>query len=200
MPGKQSICLVVTLVAGVRLAGAAPVGAQPNVARAALAVGATVGLSGTGNEHSGGGAGPTVAAFVDVPVMPTWRVRLGAGTTNWRPDVEMPGRMKAGRVALDHVSFMVLRSHQPATLRVPLGLYTGMGAGYYRYRIEQGQFSRRTSAGFHFLGGAEYQKFDRDLGVRVELELHLTGGPHHEQVWAEVIPALSVSIGLSKRF
>ena len=200
MPGKQSICLVVGLVAGVRLAGAAPVVAQPNVSRAALAIGATVGVSGTGNEHSGGGAGPTLAAFVDVPVLPTWRVRLGAGTVRWHPDVEIPGRVKAGRVSQDHVSFTVLRSRTVPTLRVPLGIYTGVGAGYYRYRIERGAFGRPTSAGFHFVGGAEYQKFERDLGLRFELALHLTGGPHHEQVWAEVIPALSVSIGVSKRF
>ena len=148
MPGKQSICLVIGLVAGVRLAGAAPVSAQPNLARAALAIGATIGVSGTGNEHSGGGAGPTVAAFVDVPVMPTWRVRLGAGTTRWHPNVEIPGRVKAGRVSLDHVSFTVLRSRVEPTMRFPVGIYTGIGAGYYRYRIERGAFSRRTSGAF----------------------------------------------------
>ena len=200
MPSAQSICLVVVLVAGVRLASATSVTAQPNVSRAALAIGATVGVAGTGNEHSGGGAGPTVAAFVDVPVRPTLRLRLGAGTTQWHPRVEVSGARDAGRVSLDHVNFTVLRNHAVPTLRFPVGIYSGMGAGYYRYRIERGEFSRRTSAGFHFVGGAEYQRFDRDIGLRFELEIQLTGGPHHKQVWAEVVPVLSASIGLSKRF
>ena len=96
---------------------------------------------------------PWLSAHVELPVVIRLRVRLAAGATRWTPTNEPhESGEPAGRVSLRHVSVTVLRDYVEPTLGTPFGIYWGLGAGTYRYRIQHGAF-RRSSRGLHALGG-----------------------------------------------
>ena len=201
MQRKRAIVFVVVTELAWVMAGNAPAFAQPNVSQSALTVGATLGVAGTGNSWSGGGTGPVFGGSVEVPVVPTWRLRVSGGRMRWTPTNEPNGGgLQAGRVSLTYAGVAVMRTYIEPSLRSPFGVYGGLGIGYYSYRIRRGPFSNPGSAGIHAVGGFEYQRFDRDVGVRVEVQVHATRGPGHAQVWACTLPALSASVGISRRF
>jgi hypothetical protein len=201
MQRKRPIGFVVVSAMAWVVAGSAPALAQPNVSRSALTVGAALGVSGAGSSWSGGGTGPLLSGYVEVPVDPAWRVRLSGGRMRWTPSNEPhDGGLQAGRVSLTYAGVAVTRSYITPSLRFPVGMYGGVGVGYYFYRIRRGPFGRPGSAGVHAVGGIEYQQFNRDVGVRVEVQFHAARGPEHAQVWAYTVPALSASVGISKRF
>ena len=138
------------------MAGSAPAFAQPNVSRSALAIAAAVGVAGAGNSWSGGGRGPVFSGYVEVPIVPTWRLRVSGGRMRWTPTNEPhDDGPRAGSVCLTYAGVAVTRSGITPSLRFPVGVYGGVGIGYYSYRIRRGPFSNPGSAGLHALGGIE---------------------------------------------
>ncbi len=193
--GVGVCAVVVVLMTGPRSAFG-----QPAVSVSAVTAGATIGRGTTGTPDEGGGKGPWLSAHVDLPVAIRLRVRLAAGATRWTPTNEPPeGEEPAGRVSLTHVTVTFLRDHIEPTLRYPFGVYWGFGAGHYHYRIQHGQFSPRR-LGFHAVGGMEFLNHDRHLAVRFEAQLHHINGPRHQQVSEYTVPALTVAVGISRRF
>jgi len=161
----------------------------------------TAGINGAGNSWSGGGNGPVLSLHVEVPDAPTYRARLTVGAMRWTPNNEvLDGTAAAGRVSLTHLSVSAIRRYVEPTRRYPLGFYAGAGVGFYRYAIREGAFDNRNHWGLHGLAGAELARLDTGLAFRLEFQGHLTGGPGHRQIWAELIPALSASLGVSKKF
>ncbi len=193
--GVQVCAVVVVLMTGAR-----PAFGQPAVSISAVTVGATIGRGSTGNDWDGGGTGNFLSAHVDLPAAPTFRLRVTAGATRWKP-VNEPheGEEPAGRVSVRHVSFTVIRDRVEPTLASPVGLYWGLGAGTYRYRIQHGDFDR-SSRGFHGLAGMEFVNYDRRFVVRVEGQIQAIGGPKHQQVSAYTLPMISIAVGISRRF
>jgi hypothetical protein len=193
--------IVACLAAAWVILGARPAFGQPNVSRSAPTVGATVGIVGVGSSWSGGGEGLVVNGHLDLPAVPSWRVRLAAGTLRWRPTNEaLGGEPRTDRARLTHVTATAIRSYIEPSLRYPVGLYGGLGIGSYSYRIQRGPFTNPRSFGIHAVGGIEYQKFGRDVGVRLEVQFHATGGPGHAQVWATTVPMISAALGISRSF
>ena len=198
--------------AGVRLARCAVVAwmlqgatalaqAPPNVSRTALSIGASAGIVGAGQTSRGGGYGPSFAASVDVPVLAGWDVRVWGGTLHWHSASDwFPGSPYAGRVSLDHVNVTVVRHYRRPRLHDPAGVYYGMGVGHYRYRIERGRFTHSDSGGLNVVVGLQYQKPNRNIGYRVEFQGHVTGGPNHPHIWTDMMPAISLSAGVTRRF
>ena len=193
--GVQVCAVVVVLMSGARSAFG-----QPPVSISAVTVGATIGPGSTGHPEEGGGKGPWLSAHVDLPVAIRLRVRLAAGATGWTPSNEPPdGGERAGRVSLTHVTATVLRDHFEPTLQIPFGMYWGLGAGHYHYRIQHGPFNPRR-LGFHVVGGMEFLNYDRHLVVRFEAQVHVINGPRHQQVSEYTVPVASFAVGLSRRF
>ena len=173
----------------------------PNVSRTALSIGVSAGLVGAGQTSSGGGYGPGFTASVDVPVLYGWDVRVSGGTLHWHSERDwFPGSPHAGRVSLDHVNVTVVRHYRRPRLHDPAGVYFGMGAGRYRYRIEHGRFTNHDSGGLHVLVGIQYQKFTQKIGYRLEFQGHVTGGPNHPHIRTDMMPAISLSVGVTRRF
>jgi hypothetical protein len=167
----------------------------------AVSVGGTFGVSQSGNQWSGGGPGPQLAGNVEIP-LPGGRVRLTLGHTRWTPsnDVINPRAERAGRMGLSRITATAVLPYMEPTNRYPLGIYTGVGIGVYRYHIQHGAASNRTARGLHALAGLEYLPKDRRRSLRVETELHFVGDPGHDQVWAYTMFGLSASVGVSRRF
>jgi hypothetical protein len=173
----------------------------PNVSRTGLSISASAGIVGAGHTSSDRGYGPTFTASVDVPVLHGWDVRVWGGRLHWHSGRDwFPGSPYPGRVSLDHVNVTVVRHYRRPRLHDPAGVYFGMGAGRYRYRIEHGRFTNPDSAGLHVLGGIEYQKFNRNIGYRLEFQAHVTGGPNHPHIRTDMMSAMSISAGVTRRF
>lgn len=201
MSKHNGVRLAACLVVAWTLQGATVAFAQPNVSRSALSIGASAGVVGAGRNTSGGGYGPTFTGSVDVPVIPGWGVRVWGGTLHWHSQRDwFPGSPFAGRVSLDHLNVTVVRHYREPRLHDPWGVFFGLGAGHYRYRIEHGRFTNPNSGGMHVLGGLEYQKFHRNIGYRLEFQAHVTGGPNHPHIWTDMLPAMSISAGMTRRF
>ena len=45
-----------------------------------------------------------------------------------------------------------------------------------------------------------HQKFNRKIGYRLEFHGHVTGGPKHSHVRTDMMPAVSLSAGVTRRF
>jgi hypothetical protein len=201
MSMHNGIRLAACIVVAGTLHGATAAFAQPDVSRTALSIGASAGLVGAGETSSGGGHGLSFMGSVDVPVSHGWSVRVWGGRLHWYPERDwFPGSPYAGSVSLDHVNVTAVRHYRRPRLHDPWGVYFGMGAGRYRYRIEHGRFTNPDSGGLHVLGGIEYQKFNRKIGYRFEFQAHVTGGPNHPHIWTDMMPAASISAGVTRRF
>lgn len=183
------------------LSGGAPAFAQPTVSRSAISITASAGIVNAGRESSGGGFGPVLSGSVDVPVRPKWSVRVSAGRLHWHPTRDwFPGMPYAGPVSLDHVNVTLVRQYKAPRMHDPWGVFAGLGGGKYWYRIEQGRFTNPNPGGLLALFGIEYQKFERRLGYRLEMQFHVTGGPNHPQIWTDMMPAASLVAGITRRF
>ena len=176
-------------------------GAQPTMSREGLTVGATAAIGSFGHSHSGGGIGPFVSAQVELPLVPSSRVRLAAGTRSWTPAVDgKTPREPAGRVRVIELAVTGIRRAFEPTHRHPIAMYGGLGAGVYRYRIARGPVSNSGTWGLHGVGGLEYVPFDRPYRAALEAQLHAFGGPGHAQVWAYSVHTVSLGVVISRRF
>src|SRR4029450_1720855 len=72
--GVRVCAVVVVLMTGARSAFG-----QPAVSIPAVTAGATIGAGSTGNALEGGARGTWLSAHIDLPLAPTFRVRLSAG-------------------------------------------------------------------------------------------------------------------------
>lgn len=183
------------------ITAASPVFGQPSVSRSALTVGATAGIASAGQTERGGGRGPVFAGHVEVPIAGTYMIRLSGGTMRWTPTNDVLGiPPEAGRIALDHVTAVVMRHYIEQTVENPVGFYAGVGGGYYRYRIQNGLVGNPDSIGLQVILGVEHRKIESDTGVRLEVQMNAAKGPLHRDLWARSVPTISVSAGISRRF
>jgi hypothetical protein len=175
-----------------------PAAAQQS--RGTIIVGGAIGASSTGNSWSGGGPGPFGGAHVDLPVNRSGRLRFDLGLVGWSPNNEGLEGPAAGRVWLSHAGVTALRyCDDPRDGCLP-GVYFGFGIARYRYSIEHGDVAHRTPLGIHGVLGLEHFPDERLWGYHVEGAVAFIGGPGHGQIWATTLPALSVAVGLSRRF
>jgi len=167
----------------------------------AVSAGVTFGVSQSGHSWSGGGPGPQLAGNVEVPLR-QGRLRVSLGHLRWTPsdDALSPGGEAAGRVGLSRITATAIVPYLRPSVRYPFGLYAGIGAGVYRYHIPHGSVSRRSTGGFHLLGGVEFLTKAQRRAVRIELEMDAVRGPGHDQVWAYTMFGGSASLGISRRF
>jgi hypothetical protein len=177
------------------------VAAEDRVRAVGPTVGVMAGINAGGSTWSGGGTGPVLSLHVEVPAAPTYRARLTLGTMRWTPGNDpLEGGRAAGRVSLSHLTVSAIRRSIEPTARYPVGLYAGAGVGFYRYGIKEGDFDDRNHWGLHGLAGVDFARPDSGLAFRLEFQVHATGGPGHPQIWAVLVPAVSASVGVSKRF
>jgi hypothetical protein len=186
-------------VAIVVVGSVTPAAAQQS--RATISVGGAIGGSLTGDSWSGGGAGPLGAAHIDLPVSQSGRLRFDAGLVGWSPNNDVVEGPAAGRVWLSHAGVTVLGYCDDPSVVVCLpGVYLGFGIARYRYSIEHGDVAHRTPLGMQGVLGVEHFPDNRHWGYHVEGAVAFIGGPGHGQIWATTLPALSVAVGLSRRF
>ena len=182
------------------LGTAAPAAAQIGHPLAdALTVGGAVGFGAIGASGSSSTA-PGLAVHLDMPLQHRFRGRLTAGThfwepprPSWPPDAEAP---PAGR--LSRVTVSALRHAFEPTHRYPFTFYAGGGVGWYYYALPGA--SRRVNGGLHGTAGTEFIVDGARSVIRLEVELHVLGGPRHPQVPGVGVTSLALSLGVSRRF
>jgi hypothetical protein len=186
---------VITVIVSIGSAGPAVAQQRP----ATLTFGAAMGAGSTGNSWSGGAGGQTAATHLDLPLNGNGRLRVEAGMVHWRPHNEPLGDIpvRAGHVWLSHIGVTALRYGQYPWTQ---GMYAGWGLARYRYFIQRGHVRYRTTWGLHGVAGYEHFTPGDRWGVHVEAGVQAVGGPGHSQVWASMLPMLSASVGMSRRF
>jgi hypothetical protein len=164
-----------------------------------LAVGGAVGPSTNGDRNSGNG-GADVAALVEVPVAPAWRVRAELGRASWLFDKReaRPAAPARDTVSLTRGTVAVIHQVWPGPIRSFAG-YVGGGAGAYRYGFRKGSGAHLTRPGVFGLAGLEIPA-DTPAGITAEVQIHAVNTPEASQVFSNTFFTTSLLVGARLRF
>jgi hypothetical protein len=161
-----------------------------------LAVGGAIGPSTNGDRNSGN-AGADVAALVEIPAAPYWRIRGELGRASWLFDKReaRPAAPSRDTVSLTRGTVAVIHQVWPG----PIAAYVGGGAGAYRYGFRKGSGAHLTRPGIFGLAGVELP-MDTRAGFTAEVQIHDVRGPEASQVFSYAFLTTSLLVGARLRF
>ena len=160
---------------------------------------ASLGVGTTGDRNAEGtGPGADAAATYEVPILNAWSVRADAGTVAWtfqEHDSRTDALLREERVRLGRVTISAIqRNPFRRDCGAPVRMYTGFGAGVYRYRFPV-QRVTVTTGGIHGLLGmdimpGEHYGFNWEVGIRA------VNGPRRKPVFSHVLFGIQASVGV----
>jgi hypothetical protein len=117
------------------------------------------------------GIGGAWNATLELPTLPTWRVRVDVGRVHWRFDEDMSGRGFPLRTKMTRASATIVRTKPPVGAAV--NGYIGGGVGLYWFPAPDEQGFRGWGA--HTLGGIEVWLPSERAKIVGELRVDLVG-------------------------